>query len=87
MNGNITLNCVSLEKLSLAFQQNYIPPVQSIVLKNEGDMPVEGVTVSLEFEPKFAAGFSMRVDRLDPGAPVEISPVKVIVLPDFMFSL
>lgn len=87
MNEQIKLQCSCLDKLSLAIQQNYIPPIQSILLKNEGEGPVEGLKVSISFEPHFAADFTADIDRIDPGTPVEISPVNIVVLPDFMFSL
>ena len=87
MNEQITLQCSCLDRLSLAIQQNYIPTIQSILLKNEGEQPVEGLKVSITCEPHFAADFSADVDRIDPGTPVEISPVDLIVLPELMFSL
>ncbi len=87
MNDRLTLQISCLDRLSLAVQQNYIPPVQSILLRCEGDTPAEGLTVSLSFEPQFAAPLSVEIDRVDPGTPVEISPVNIVVLPDFMFSL
>ena len=66
MNEQITLQCSCLDRLSLAIQQNYIPTIQSILLKNEGEQPVEGLKVSITCEPHFAADFSADIDRIDP---------------------
>ena len=77
------VNC--LDRLSLAMQQNYIPPISSIVVTSEEEL--RGLTVSVRFEPAFAHEFTAELEAVQAGRPVEISPVNVAVQPEFLFSL
>ena len=77
------INCI--DRLNFAMQQNYIPPVSSIVIGSREEL--HGITVSVRFEPEFAHEFTATLDTVSPGRPVEISPVNIAVLPETLFSL
>lgn len=79
--GNLT------SKINFAMQQNYVPVFRNIIMTNNSDAELSGVKVRVSFEPGFAAVFESPEMTLMPGVPVEISPVNIVMKPDFLFGL
>lgn len=75
------------EAINYAMQQNYIPVVRSIILTNNTHEPIRDVTVKISSEPEFIKPFQTDIEQLAPGEPVEICPVKLVLLSEFLFSL
>ena len=73
--------------LNFAMQQNYIPLIKSITVLNSGTETLTDINVRVSFEPGFAREYTSCIEKLEPGRPVELSPVNILVSPDYMFSL
>ncbi|SDA10013.1 Superfamily I DNA and/or RNA helicase [Ruminococcus sp. YE71] len=76
-----------LTTLNLAMQQNYIPLIKSIVVRNDGDTPVYGLHVRVTSEPEFVRDFTADIEKAEPHQPVELSPVRLLLSTEYLFSL
>ncbi len=84
---NITIEAQVTGTFSFAMQQNYIPLIRSIYIRNNTSQPLEGITVKVSFEPEFARPCEFTVQYAEAGRAAEISPVKLTVSTDHLFSL
>ena len=75
------------KSINYAMQQNYIPVIRSLVVTNTGEEELCDLELTVSFTPSFAQDFTVRLDKLLPGVPTEISPVKIILSPELLFSL
>ncbi len=73
--------------VSFALQQNYVPVLRSLTLRNLTAEPMHALTVRITAEPEFASPFTASLEQLLPDSPVEIAPVKLAVSPEYLFSL
>ena len=87
MDNKITFKVQMMDMISYAMQQNYIPAVRSITLANNTEEPIKNVTVRINSEPEFIKPFETEISCLASGEPVEISPVRLILSSEFLFSL
>ncbi len=75
------------EAINYAMQQNYTPVVRSIILTNNTNETIRDITVKISSEPEFIKPFQTDIEQLAPGESVEISPVKPVLLSEFLLSL
>ncbi|MBQ8613908.1 MAG: DUF3320 domain-containing protein [Ruminiclostridium sp.] len=87
MENSVTLGCELLKAINYAMQQNYIPVIRNLVITNTSGQELKDIVVKISFDPAFAEPFEARLDALAPDTPVEISPVKINISTDFLFSL
>ena len=87
MYTNLSAEVNIMSCLNFAMQQNYIPLIKSITVKNDGDETLTDIYVRIFFEPEFARVYTSHIEKIEPGRPVEISPVNILVSPEYMFSL
>ena len=73
--------------INFAMQQNYVPIIRNIIIKNEQDTPLNNITVKVNFEPAFAKEFTYNIECIEAGKTVEISPVSISLSTEFLFSL
>jgi hypothetical protein len=72
--------------INFAMQQNYVPVVRSLILTNITNQDLTNLKLKISFEPQFAKEYEINIERLLPNEPVEITPIKIILSPDFLFS-
>lgn len=87
MDKKISFSVQMTGAINYAMQQNYIPVIRSIILTNNTEEAVRDVTVKINSEPEFIKPFQMDISQILPGEPVEISPVKLVLSSEFLFSL
>ncbi len=87
MDENIRIEAQVTGTFNFAMQQNYIPLIRSITLKNSGAAAYENITVRAVFEPEFAKPYEYTLGTAEAGRSTEISPVKLTVSTEFLFSL
>ena len=79
--GNMTA------RINFAMQQNYVPIFRNAVLTNNSEDILENVRLRISFEPEFANTFESAPVTLRPSQPVEISPVNIVLVSEYLFSL
>ena len=87
MEKRMSYNVQMTGAINYAMQQNYIPVVRSIILSNNTEEPIRDITVKISSEPTFIKPFQTDISQINPGEPVEISPVKLVLSSEFLFSL
>ena len=48
--------------INFALQQNHVPVIREIVLRNTGDEQVDDIDLAVNFEPEFALEYSQHLD-------------------------
>ncbi|MBP3856157.1 MAG: DUF4011 domain-containing protein [Ruminiclostridium sp.] len=87
MNNDLKITAQAAGVFSFAMQQNYIPLIRGIRLVNEGESSLEGVTVRAAADPEFMKPFEQTVPLAEGMRTTEISPVKLTLSPEYLFSL
>lgn len=87
MDKKISFSVQMTGAINYAMQQNYIPVIRSIILTNNTEEAVRDVTVKINSEPEFIKPFQTDISQVLPGESVEISPVKLVLSSEFLFSL
>ncbi len=86
MDSLITIGCEAVKQINFAMQQNYIPVFRSITISNNSSGDLHNLRLKITFEPAFAAGYEVTVD-IPAGETVEISPVNIVLHPEYLFGL
>ncbi|MCI7181719.1 MAG: hypothetical protein MSA26_14415 [Lachnospiraceae bacterium] len=73
--------------VNFAMQQNYVPVIRSLVIHNETQESLNDLRLKITFEPDFAREFIFEIESIDAGGSVEISPVRIRLSTEFLFSL
>ena len=87
MENKITFGGNMTAQVNFAMQQNYVPVFRNMVMTNNTDEELKNVRLRISFEPEFAKVFESVPVDLKPSQPVEISPVNIVLLSDYLFSL
>lgn len=83
----IEISHIIMPAISFAMQQNHIPFIRQLIIKNNTESTLKDISVDISFEPLFATPFSARLDELAPNSSVEIAPLRIILSTDCLFSL
>ncbi|MBQ7265228.1 MAG: DUF3320 domain-containing protein [Firmicutes bacterium] len=73
--------------VNFAMQQNYVPVVRSVTVHNESEERLENLSLKISFEPLFAKEYNYDIACIEAGESVEISPVKILMSSEYLFSL
>lgn len=87
MNERIEVKAQINKVINFAMQQNYVPVVRNLILKNKTEENMEHIKVKITFDPAFARDYEYEIQELLPEASVEIRPVKIQVSSEYLFSL
>ncbi len=72
--------------INYAFQQNALPVIQDLLLRNEG-APQRSLVLRITTEPAFAAPLDLALPALEPGGEFRAGPLELTLLPDVLGSL
>ena len=87
MGAILTLGCEMIPKINFAMQQNYIPFIRNLTVNNEGDEDISDVKLNITFDPQFARTFTYDISTVPAGQSVEVSPLRIILSTEMLFSL
>jgi len=74
-------------RFQLAFQQNAIPVVRELVVRNEGASDLGPLVVRLGSEPDVLVPLELRLESLPAGAELRLAPVDVRLRPEPLLAL
>ena len=87
MGAVLTLGCDMIPKINFAMQQNFIPFIRNLTVSNEGDEDISDVKLTITFDPGFAKTFTYGISNVPAGQSVEISPLRIMLSTEMLFSL
>lgn len=87
MEKKVTVQGQVNRAINFAMQQNYVPVIRNLAVNNESEEKLQNLTVKVAFEPEFARAYSYTITEVGAGKSVEISPVRIQLSPEFLFSL
>lgn len=87
MEKQVTITGQMNTSINFAMQQNYVPVIRSLVVNNESEHALKNLSLKITFEPAFAREYTLALGELEAGKSVEISPVKLLLSTEFLFSL
>ena len=65
MNEQLTIQAGVMNAVNFAMQQNYVPLIRNITLKNMTDAPLEALKLKITFDPAFAGEYTCNIDRIE----------------------
>ena len=71
MNDKVSVQVVTFGAMNFAMQQNYVPLVRSVTIKNNSDEEIKDIMLKISFEPEFAKPFTHRIEVLPPHTEIE----------------
>lgn len=87
MDKNIVVDGQICSSINFAMQQNYVPIIRNLIIKNETDKELSELTLKITFEPEFAREFVYKINAIEAQSFVEICPVNIKLSTEFLFSL
>ncbi|CAM4012542.1 DUF3320 domain-containing protein [Cohnella lubricantis] len=76
-----------LDVVNFAMQQNFVPVITKIVLRNDSDQDLRQVTVRINADPAFAPPWSKTVDLIPASRAIELGPVPLQISGTFLAEL
>ena len=73
--------------INFAMQQNYVPIIKYIRISNVSGAVLENLKLKISFEPQFARPYETKIEQIQTDTPIEISPIHVILSPEYLLSL
>ncbi len=83
----ITIKAEAMGTINFSMQQNYVPLIRSIRVENVSDEVLRELKLRIRFDPAFAQEYTAILDAVEPGSSVEVSPVKILLSTEYLFSL
>ena len=84
---NLEVQVVHVPVVNFAMQQNHVPVLREICLKNTGENDLKGVCVQLSFEPDFAEPCQLHIESIPSGSEVQLSAIPVRFSTAFLSQL
>ncbi|MCR2803978.1 DUF3320 domain-containing protein [Paenibacillus soyae] len=83
----LTCEWLRLDAVNYAMQQNFVPVVHKLALRNETESDLTSITVRIISEPEFASEWTKTVDVIPAGQTVEIGAVPIGLSGSFLAGL
>lgn len=73
--------------VNFAMQQNYVPVIRKLTLKNVSGEMLNELTVSVRVSPAFAAPWERHVPQIPEGETADLGAVPLLLLPEYLYAL
>lgn len=83
----VSVEILLSQTVNYASQQNDIPVIHSLRIKNVSESVLEDVRVSISTEPAFAAPMEMRITSIGPDETYNLGKIDLALSHDFLFQL
>ena len=87
MTKGLTINLSYLPVINFAMQQNHVPVIREITLKNTGEETINDIDIIVRFEPEFALEYCTHIDSVAPATEEKISVVPISISTEFLSNL
>ncbi len=87
MNKKIELEGAYSGVVNFAMQQNYVPIVKKLIVKNTTEEDIKDIDIIISVEPDFAHEWKMRIETIPAQQSIEIDTINIKLSPNFLYSL
>ena len=87
MSKGLEISLSYIPVINFALQQNNVPVIREIILRNTSQEKIDNIDLTVRFEPEFALEYSQHFDSIAPGKIARISVVPISVSTEFLASL
>ena len=87
MNKGLTINLSYLPVINFAMQQNHVPVIREITLKNTSEEVINDIDINVRFEPEFALEYCTHIDSIVPDKEEKITVVPISISTEFLSNL
>lgn len=84
---NLEVQVVHVPVVNFAMQQNHVPVIREIVLKNTGEEDIRGLHVQISFNPDFAEPYQLHIESIAPGSEERIAAIPIQLSTSFLSQL
>lgn len=82
---DVSLNHIPV--INFSMQQNHVPVIREIILKNTGDDDLTDIDISISFDPEFAEAITHHIDRIPAGNSIRIPDIPVHISTSYLSNL
>lgn len=87
MENLIDIEVIYSGVVNFALQQNYVPIVKKLIIKNLSEKDIENVDIIITTEPDFAYEWTMKIDKIPADQAVELDAINIKLSSNFLYSL
>ena len=87
MDKKIEIDGTYSDVVNFAMQQNYVPIIKKLIVKNLSEEDIKDIDVIISVEPDFAYEWSTRIEIIPALQAIEIDAVNIKLSPNFLYSL
>jgi len=73
--------------VNFAMQQNYVPIVKKLTVKNLHEKDIKDIDIEITVEPEFAHKWTMRIEAIPALQAIELGALNIKLSPVFLYSL
>ena len=84
---NIEVSVDYLPVINFSMQQNHVPVIRGITVKNISGEELTNLSIAIEFDPGFAEPASLYIDRIAPYADDVLTPVNIQLSTSYLSAL
>ena len=84
---NLEVHVAHIPIVNFAMQQNHVPVIREIMLKNTGKNDLKDVGVHISFEPDFAIPYQQHIESIPAGTEERISTIPIQLSISFLSQL
>lgn len=84
---NLEVQVVHVPVVNFAMQQNHVPVIREIVLKNTGEEDIMGLHVQISFKPDFAESCQLHIESIAPESEERITAIPIQLSTSFLSQL
>ncbi|MDE5786256.1 MAG: DUF3320 domain-containing protein [Duncaniella sp.] len=85
MSIEVSLNHIPV--INFSMQQNHVPVIREIIVKNDGEADLEGVDIAIAFDPDFAEAPTLHIERIGAGKSARLTDIPVHISTTFLSNL
>jgi very-short-patch-repair endonuclease len=74
-------------RINFALQQNDVPVVKMVRVRNLGEEPLRDIELRISAEPRFGEGWSSRIAEIGPGATYNLNAIDICLSPAYLGAL
>ena len=82
MEGKLQIDGVFSPVVNFAMQQNYVPVIRKLTLKNKSEEALENLKISVVASPDFAAEWQREIAGIPAGETADLGAVPLTLFPD-----